>query len=593
MTNIPDSPADPDHSTTRRWRLARRLLLAVAALVTLLALFYTVENWRGKRAWENCRRALEARGEVLDWANFIPPPVPDDQNFYKAPRMQEWFVKQSFAAAGFQTPGALATTPRQTTNLVLASVKIVPSGAALDSQPPAAVLRFDDPSARERAAQLLSETLGPCVIGAQMCILVGQPLGQLKPLHLVLQADTPPGVSGLTAFFPGNPLTNLALAYSALNYLRVDATGSNSFQVSLKDPVYGAADYLAWTDPLTPQFDLVRKALERPYARIDCDYQQPFGIGIPNFVAIRQVSQILSQRAQSYLLLGQPEAAWRELSLVHDLCRILEARPAGKPVTLVGAMINVAVAGLYVGIIEDGLRLHAWREPQLLAIERQLHDRDLLALVVEAFHEERAGIIRTFETSTPAQLVKLFDSAPSPGNWRELLDHTAFKGMLTCMPRGWFFQNMATGAEMEQQWLPCLDVPNRSVHAQQASEIMRRESRQFEHPSPYAFLVTKALPNYLKAVQTTARNQTLVNQAQLACALERYRLAQGQYPASLDALTPHFIESLPHDLIGGQPLNYRTQAAAYVLYSVGWNEKDDGGIPGKTREEGDWVWGLR
>jgi hypothetical protein len=28
----------------------------------------------------------------------------------------------------------------------------------------------------------------------------------------------------------------------------------------------------------------------------------------------------------------------------------------------------------------------------------------------------------------------------------------------------------------------------------------------------------------------------------------------------------------------------------FVLYSVGWNEKDDGGKPGKRWLEGDWVW---
>jgi len=30
-----------------------------------------------------------------------------------------------------------------------------------------------------------------------------------------------------------------------------------------------------------------------------------------------------------------------------------------------------------------------------------------------------------------------------------------------------------------------------------------------------------------------------------------------------------------------------------VLYSVGWNEKDDGGTPGKAlfdEKQGDWVW---
>ena len=86
------------------------------------------------------------------------------------------------------------------------------------------------------------------------------------------------------------------------------------------------------------------------------------------------------------------------------------------------------------------------------------------------------------------------------------------------------------------------------------------------------------IPNFTKAWQTTAHNQTLVNEAQIACALERYRLAHGEYPETLDALVPQFIEKLPHDIIGGQPLHYRRTAdGKFLLYSVGWNETDDGG----------------
>ena len=86
-----------------------------------------------------------------------------------------------------------------------------------------------------------------------------------------------------------------------------------------------------------------------------------------------------------------------------------------------------------------------------------------------------------------------------------------------------------------------------------------------------------------------------VQEAQaLACALERSRVADGKFPDTLDALAPRFIAKLPHDIITGEPLKYRREGDGYVLYSVGWNEKDDGGKPGTksppATEDGDWVW---
>ena len=95
-------------------------------------------------------------------------------------------------------------------------------------------------------------------------------------------------------------------------------------------------------------------------------------------------------------------------------------------------------------------------------------------------------------------------------------------------------------------------------------------------------------PNFTRATQTLAHNQALVNEGQIACALERYRLAHREYPETLDALVPQFIEKLPHDIIGGQPLHYRRMAdqpsqssgsasGKFLLYSIGWNETDDGG----------------
>ena len=91
--------------------------------------------------------------------------------------------------------------------------------------------------------------------------------------------------------------------------------------------------------------------------------------------------------------------------------------------------------------------------------------------------------------------------------------------------------------------------------------------------------------------------QNSVGLARIACALERYRLANGMYPDSLAQLSPQFLQAIPHDLITGQPLKCRlTHDGRFLLYSVGWNEVDDGGKVGLKSsgyfdiKTGDWLW---
>ena len=91
--------------------------------------------------------------------------------------------------------------------------------------------------------------------------------------------------------------------------------------------------------------------------------------------------------------------------------------------------------------------------------------------------------------------------------------------------------------------------------------------------------------------------QTQLDLARIAIALERHRLAKETYPETLDALAPRFLEKIPRDVINVQPLHYRrTGDGKFLLYSVGWNETDDGGAPGVNDygryvlTKGDWVW---
>jgi len=62
------------------------------------------------------------------------------------------------------------------------------------------------------------------------------------------------------------------------------------------------------------------------------------------------------------------------------------------------------------------------------------------------------------------------------------------------------------------------------------------------------------MPATTEARTEFAFGQTRVNEAIVACALERYRQAQGQFPESLEPLSPRFLPNMTHDLITGAPL---------------------------------------
>jgi len=467
-----------------RWCSWRRIFISLAAFVLVVAIFYAEEDWRGKHAWNQCKRELEAQGEVLDWNQYIPPPVPDDQNIFKAPKMTEWFVGRN-----------------HTNGLYLGM--------------------------NDKKFAKISSSVG------------------------------------------GNNLISSAAQ---------------------------AQEYLAWSDQFKPDFDLIREALKRPYARMEGDYSRPFEQPIPNFVAERQLAQTLAQRTHSYLLLNQPENALQELTLLNDSRRLLEGAPTGKPMTLVAAMINVAVTGLYVSAIADGQQSHVWLDPQLAALQAQLKEINLPPFVSESLRGEVAGSSRMLELmATSSELKKMVFNQEKHSLWQRLKNPDYL--FLTLVPRGWYYQNMRVAATLEHKWNDGFNLPNNLILPKKSDHMSVEIDKVTQHFSLWNIWARMAIPNATKATTVAAKNQTLVNEAQIVCALERYRLAHNEYPGTLDALMPRFIDPLPHDIIGGEPLHYQRRAdGRFLLYSVGWNETDDDGEIAYAKDgkvdltQGDWVW---
>jgi hypothetical protein len=75
-----------------------------------------------------------------------------------------------------------------------------------------------------------------------------------------------------------------------------------------------------------------------------------------------------------------------------------------------------------------------------------------------------------------------------------------------------------------------------------------------------------------------ARSDAKIRETQAALAVERYRLVNGKLPNQLSDLVPTFLPAVPSDPFDGKPLRYKTLTIGYVVYSVGDDRQDNGGV---------------
>jgi hypothetical protein len=556
-------------------RVVGWLLIGVVGLKIGFLIFCIEESWRGPRAWENYKQELATKGESFDYDAMIPPSVPDAKNFFSAPMMSVWFIKPSEKIAITEDLSKRLTYTNTAPAVVIAKITV---GTHLDSAKADVLLRFDDFTSRRQARQLIQNIAAPAVPGAQgKDIFTAQPfnLHQSKPLRILIETDKKLNLQDLGEFFSGENSRPSPLIF------RPDGTNSYHLLASFCT----ASNYLKWSDQFRGDFDLMRAAVKRPYAQMEGDYRHPPTIPLPNFINVRAVCQTLAQRAQCYLLLGQPDKALEELTLLNNLRRFLEGAPTGKPMTLVSAMINVALVGLYADTIADGFRLHAWQEPQIVALQKQLEQINLAPLLKESFHDEQVGVCRTFQIAMDQFEMQL----PSNATLWQKIKHAKTSNAL----QGFFYFNIINIVKLDQIVVDSINPSQKIISPSKMAEFQHEYDKlqhyRFWHV--YQLLAMIAVPNWTKAVQTFAFQQIKADEAQIVCALGRYRLAHGNYPETLSALTPQFINELPHDIIGGQPLKYhRTSDGQFQLYSIGWNEADDGGKFSSSYEQGDWVW---
>lgn len=86
------------------------------------------------------------------------------------------------------------------------------------------------------------------------------------------------------------------------------------------------------------------------------------------------------------------------------------------------------------------------------------------------------------------------------------------------------------------------------------------------------------MPAMTQAVRGAHESAMRLDAAKVAVALEAHRRATGAYPASLDELIPRSLPAMPIDRYDGKPLRYALRDGRPVVYSVGSDRTDEGGV---------------
>lgn len=131
-------------------------------------------------------------------------------------------------------------------------------------------------------------------------------------------------------------------------------------------------------------------------------------------------------------------------------------------------------------------------------------------------------------------------------------------------------------------------VPPGSLRAINSLETERARKIGADEHILSTLIMPAFRPVHVRTLQTLAHRDAAV----IGLSCELYRSRHGRYPDKLDELSPEFLDKLPPDPFTGKPFVYklRDDGKGFVVYSVGQNLTDDGGVSDHSAGKDDIAW---
>ena len=297
--------------------------------------------------------------------------------------------------------------------------------------------------------------------------------------------------------------------------------------------------------------ELLRQSARMGRCRFPVDLTRGFEAQLPHLASVRKACRHLYLEAAAAIEQGDAERAVCAVASSLGLARL----PRNEPI-LISRLVRIACTKITLDAPGRVLSRGALTDAQLrrlsAAIEKEAQQENALRSIMAA--ERCIGISLFEQPDMVRQLVGQHAKQPLPKWWRPEDDYGIYLDIM--------------GAYVETSAKPW---PARLAAAKAVQRRVNALTNRY------------VIPRLLLPAMERVFVQEGTHAARLRCALtglaiERYRVKHGKLPRSLDALPPKFIAAVPADPFDGKPLRYTTIAPGYMVYSIGPDQRDDGGL---------------
>jgi type II secretory pathway pseudopilin PulG len=240
---------------------------------------------------------------------------------------------------------------------------------------------------------------------------------------------------------------------------------------------------------------------------------------------------------------------------------------------LISQLVRMALWAILVPRLERVVNRAELTEAQLLALQQMLtRAAECPGLVRALVGEQTCGLGIFTDSQYQASLFGGANWGAAPTQGQRMRAVTLVSVLKTTgifqKDKTVFLEVMATNVAAAE-----LPYPNRLSAGRQAANLATTL------PTRFCIFSRMLLPALGRTFDKDAEHIARLRTAETALAIESFRKAHGNnLPDKLQELVPAHLPCVPSDPYDGQPLRYKKLSPGYVVYSIGPDEKDDGGL---------------